>query len=332
MDSSALVLVVFIVIVALIFDFINGFHDAANSISCIVSTRVLPPKYAVYWAAAFNFLAAFIVGTPVAHTIGTGIIDPGIVENHLILAALIGAIVWNLITWWLGLPSSSSHALIGGMIGAGLVKGGLKVLVWGGIIKTASFIVLSPAIGFTLGFFYMVVVLHATRGVSVKRADNLFRRLQLFSSAIHSMGHGMNDAQKTMGVIAITLFSAGFLGPVFTIPYWIIMVCYVTIALGTLAGGWRIVKTMGTKITKLQPMGGFCAETAAASSLIGASLFGIPVSTTHTIAGAIMGVGSTRRFTAVRWAVAGTILWAWVLTIPASALISAATYFVLSIF
>jgi inorganic phosphate transporter, PiT family len=332
MDSSALAFVIFIVIVALIFDFINGFHDAANSISCIVSTRVLPPKYAVYWAATFNFLAAFIIGTPVAHTIGTGIIDPGIVENHLILSALAGAIVWNLITWWLGLPSSSSHALIGGMIGAGLVKGGMKVLVWSGISKTASFIVLSPAIGFMLGFFYMVVVLHATRDVSVKKADNLFRRLQLFSSAIHSLGHGMNDAQKTMGIIAITLFSAGLLGPAFHIPFWIIIICYVTIALGTLAGGWRIVKTMGTKITKLQPMGGFCAETAAASSLIGASLFGIPVSTTHTIAGAIMGVGSTRRFTAVRWGVAGTILWAWVLTIPASALISAVTYYALSLF
>jgi len=332
MDSSALALVIFIVIVSLIFDFINGFHDAANSISCIVSTRVLPPKYAVYWAACFNFLAAFTVGTPVAHTIGTGIIDPDIVGNLLILAALAGAIAWNLITWWLGLPSSSSHALIGGMIGAGLVKGGLKVLVWEGIIKVASFIVLSPAIGFTLGFVYMVVVLHVTNGVTVKKADNLFRRLQLFSSAVHSMGHGMNDAQKTMGIIAITLFSAGLLGPVFHIPFWIIFACYITIAMGTLAGGWRIVKTMGTKITKLQPMGGFCAETAAASSLIGASLFGIPVSTTHTIAGAIMGVGSTRRFTAVRWGVAGTILWAWVLTIPASALMSAATYYVLSLF
>jgi PiT family inorganic phosphate transporter len=332
MDSSALALVIFIVIVSLIFDFINGFHDAANSISCIVSTRVLPPKYAVYWAAFFNFVAAFIVGTPVAHTIGTGIIDPDIVGNLLILSALTGAITWNLITWWLGLPSSSSHALIGGMIGAGLVKGGLKVLVWKGIIKTASFIVLSPAIGFTLGFLYMVFVLNITRDVSVKKADNLFRRLQLFSSAIHSMGHGMNDAQKTMGIIAITLFSAGLLGPVFRIPFWIIFVCYITISLGTLAGGWRIVKTMGTKITKLQPIGGFCAETAAASSLIGASLFGIPVSTTHTIAGAIMGVGSTRRFTAVRWGVAGTILWAWILTIPASALVSAATYYVLSLF
>ena len=332
MDSSALALVIFIVIVSLIFDFINGFHDAANSISCIVSTRVLPPKYAVYWAACFNFLAAFTVGTPVAHTIGTGIIDPDIVGNLLILAALAGAIAWNLITWWLGLPSSSSHALIGGMIGAGLVKGGLKVLVWEGIIKVASFIVLSPAIGFTLGFLYMVFVLHATNGLSVKTADTLFRRLQLLSSAIHSMGHGMNDAQKTMGIIAITLFSAGLLGPVFHIPIWIIFACYITISLGTLAGGWRIVKTMGTKITKLQPIGGFCAETAAASSLIGASLFGIPVSTTHTIAGAIMGVGSTRRFTAVRWGVAGTILWAWVLTIPAAAVISAATYYVLSLF
>ncbi len=327
MGSSTLLFVVFIIVVALIFDFINGFHDAANSISCIVSTRVLPPRYAVYWAAFFNFVAAFTIGTPVAMTIGTGIVSPGIVENHLIIAALTGAIVWNLITWWLGLPSSSSHALIGGLIGTGLVKGGTTVLVWQGIIKTACFIILSPAIGFALGFVFMIIILNVTRNISASRSDILFRKLQLVSAAIHSLGHGMNDAQKTMGIIALVLFSSGYLGPHFHIPFWIVIICNLTIALGTMAGGWRIVKTMGTRITKLRPMGGFCAETAAASSLIGASLAGIPVSTTHTITGAIMGVGATKRITAVRWGIAGTIIWAWVLTIPASALIGGATYF-----
>ena len=322
MDSPALALVVFIVVVALIFDFINGFHDAANSISCVVSTRVLSPRYAVYWAAFFNFVAAFTVGTPVAHTIGTGIVAPAIIDNHLVLSALFGAIAWNLLTWRFGLPSSSSHALIGGLIGAGVVKGGVDILVWKGIIKTASFIVLSPAIGLVLGYVYMMVMLNVTRDIPVSKADSVFRKLQLFSAAIHSLGHGMNDAQKTMGIIAITLFSAGLLGGVFHIPFWIVIICNLVIALGTLAGGWRIVKTMGTKITKLQPMSGFCAETAAASSLIGATLGGIPVSTTHTITGAIMGVGATRRLTAVRWGVAGNILWAWVLTIPVSALIA----------
>lgn len=327
MVSPLLAFVVFLIAIALIFDFINGFHDAANSISCVVSTRVLPPKYAVYWAAFFNFVAAFSIGAPVAHTIGTGIVDPKIVENLLILAALGGAIAWNLITWWFGIPSSSSHALIGGLIGAGVVKGGSEVLVWKGIIKTASFIVLSPAIGFVLGFIFMAIVLNVTRNMSATKADLSFRRMQLFSAAIHSFGHGMNDAQKTAGIIAIVLFSSGYLGSAFHIPFWIILMCNFVIATGTMAGGWRIVKTMGTKITKLRPMGGFCAETAAASSLIGASVFGIPVSTTHTITGAIMGVGSTHRLTAVRWGVAGMIVWAWVLTIPASALIAAALYY-----
>ncbi len=331
MADPTLIFVIFIIIIALAFDFINGFHDAANSISCVVSTRVLSPQYAVYWAAFFNFVAAFSIGAPVAHTIGTGIVSPGVIENVLILAALSGAITWNLITWWFGLPSSSSHALIGGLIGAGLIKGGTGVLVWKGIIKTASFIVLSPAIGFCLGFIFMVIVLNLTRNISAAKSDMAFRRMQLFSAAIHSFGHGMNDAQKTMGVIAIVLFSSGYMA-VFHIPFWIVMLCNTTIALGTMAGGWRIVKTMGTKITKLRPMGGFCAETAAASSLIGASIFGIPVSTTHTITGAIMGVGSTHRVTAVRWGIAGTIVWAWVLTIPVSALIAAGFYFVFRTF
>jgi len=332
MDSHSLTFIVSIILTALIFDFINGFHDAANSISCVVSTRVLKPRYAVIWAALFNFLAAFFVGVPVAMTIGTGIINPAIVDNFLILSALFGAIAWNLITWWLGLPSSSSHALIGGLIGAGFVKGGFKVMVWTGIIKTASFIVLSPTIGLLLGFFFMTVALNASQRSTASKSDRIFRRLQLVSAAIHSLGHGMNDAQKTMGVIAIVLFSAGYLGSTFHIPFWIVVLCNFVIALGTMAGGWRIVKTMGTKITKLRPMGGFCAETAAASSLIGATIFGIPVSTTHTITGAIMGVGATKRLTAVRWGIAGNIIWAWILTIPLSALMSAVFYLTLSNF
>ncbi len=329
MLDPVLASVIFLIVIALAFDFINGFHDAANSISCIVSTRVLSPKHAVYWAATFNFLAAFIVGTPVAKTIGVGIIDPVIISYEVLLCALIAAIAWNLITWWLGLPSSSSHALIGGLIGAGLAKGGMWVLVWQGIIKTAAFIVLSPTIGFILGFLYMLTVLNLTKRFTVTEGNNVFRRLQLVSSAIHSMGHGMNDAQKTMGIITMVLFSSGYLHGDFHVPLWVVFACYVTIALGTMAGGWRIVKTMGTKITKLHPMGGFCAETAAASSLIGATFFGIPVSTTHTITGAIMGVGATRRVTAVRWGIAGNILWAWVLTIPISALISAVAFFII---
>ncbi|MCU0583336.1 MAG: inorganic phosphate transporter [Syntrophales bacterium] len=329
MLDPVLASVIFLIVIALAFDFINGFHDAANSISCIVSTRVLSPKHAVYWAATFNFLAAFIVGTPVAKTIGVGIIDPVIINYEVLLCALIAAIAWNLITWWLGLPSSSSHALIGGLIGAGLAKGGMWVLVWQGIVKTAAFIVLSPTIGFVLGFLYMLTVLNLTKKFTVTEGNNVFRRLQLVSSAIHSMGHGMNDAQKTMGIITMVLFSSGYLHGDFHVPLWVVFACYVTIAMGTMAGGWRIVKTMGTKITKLHPMGGFCAETAAASSLIGATFFGIPVSTTHTITGAIMGVGATRRVTAVRWGIAGNILWAWVLTIPISALISAVAFFII---
>jgi len=329
MLDPVLASVIFLIVIALAFAFINGCHDAANSIYCIVSTRVLSPKHAVYWAAFFNFMAAFIVGTPVAQPLGVGIIDPVIIDYEVLLCALIAAIAWNLITWWLGLPSSSSHALIGGLIGAGLTKGGMWVLVWQGIIKTAAFIVLSPTIGFVLGFLYMLTVLNLTKKFTVTEGNNVFRRLQLVSSAIHSMGHGMNDAQKTMGIITMVLFSSGYLHGDFHVPLWVVFACYITIALGTMAGGWRIVKTMGTKITKLHPMGGFCAETAAASSLIGATLFGIPVSTTHTITGAIMGVGATRRVTAVRWGIAGNILWAWVLTIPISALISAAAFYII---
>jgi inorganic phosphate transporter, PiT family len=318
--------VIFLIVVALVFDFLNGFHDSANAISTIVSTRVLSPKYAVLWAAFFEFAAVFFVGVQVAKTIGTGIINPDIVNNLLILSALGGAIIWNIITWYFGLPSSSSHALIGGLIGAGLVDGGTGVLVWSGIIKTAIFVVLSPTIGLILGLGMMILVLNINRFSNVAKADKLFRKLQLVSCAIYSMGHGTNDAQKTMGIIAIILYSHGLLGKTFYIPLWVIIACYTVIALGIMSGGWRIVKTMGTKITKLQPMGGFCAETAAAISIIGASIAGIPVSTTHTITGAIVGVGSTKRLTAVRWGVAGNIVWAWVLTIPAAALISAAIH------
>jgi len=318
--------VIFLIIVALAFDFLNGFHDSANAISTIVSTRVLSPKYAVLWAAFFEFAAVFFVGVQVAKTIGTGIINPDIVNNVLILSALSGAITWNIITWYFGLPSSSSHALIGGLIGAGVVDGGTSVLVWSGIIKTAAFVVLSPAIGLILGLGMMILVLNVNRYSNVAKADKLFRKLQLVSCAIYSMGHGTNDAQKTMGIIAIILYSHGLLGTTFYIPFWVIIACYTVIALGIMSGGWRIVKTMGTKITKLQPMGGFCAETAAAISIIGASIVGIPVSTTHTITGAIVGVGSTKRLTAVRWGVAGNIVWAWILTIPMSALISAAIH------
>jgi PiT family inorganic phosphate transporter len=316
-------LVIVIVLVALGFDFLNGFHDAANSISTVVSTRVLSPKVAVLWAAFFNFVAAFLIGVHVAKTIGTGIVDPKVVGDHLILSALAGAIIWNIITWYFGLPSSSSHALIGGLIGAGLVEGGTEILVWSGIQKVAIFIVLSPTVGLCLGLILMILVLNLNRRSNVARADRVFGKLQLFSAAVYSLGHGMNDAQKTMGIIAMVLFTKGLLGPTFHIPFWLVLLCHAVITLGTMAGGWRIVKTMGTKITKLRPIGGFCAETAAAIAIIGASHAGIPVSTTHTITGAIVGVGASHRLTAVRWGVAGTIVWAWILTIPISALIAA---------
>jgi len=327
MDSS-LIFVIFIVFVALAFDFINGFHDAANSIATVVSTRVLKPHHAVMMAAFFNCIAGFFISVQVAKTIGTGIINPAIIDNILIVAALGGAIIWNLITWWMGLPSSSSHALIGGLIGAGIMKGGTDVLVWKGIIKTSAFIVISPTIGLILGLLMMLLVMNIThRSASpVSKANHVFRRLQLFSAAVYSTSHGMNDAQKTMGIIAIVLFSNGYLGETFHIPFWVEVVCYLVIGMGTMSGGWRIVKTMGTKITKLEPVGGFCAETAAATAIIGASLAGIPVSTTHTITGAIMGVGSTKRISAVRWGVAGNIIWAWILTIPVSALLSVGIY------
>ena len=330
LDSMAFV--IFLVVVALGFDFLNGFHDSSNSISTIVSTRVLTPRQAVIWAAFFNFVAAFFIGTEVAHTVGKGIIHLDIIDNLVILSALGGAIIWNITTWYFGLPSSSSHALIGGLIGAGIAKGGIGTLVWSGIIKTTAFIFLSPTIGLILGFVFMTISMNLNRHSNIARTDKIYRKLQLVSSAVYSTGHGMNDAQKTIGIIAVVLYSKGLIGSSFNIPWWIIIMCYSVIALGTMFGGWRIVKTMGTKITKLQPIGGFSAEAAAACAIIGSSLGGIPVSTTHTIAGAIVGVGSTKRLSAVRWGVAGNIVWAWILTIPISAIISAILFLSLKYF
>jgi PiT family inorganic phosphate transporter len=315
-----------IILVALLFDFINGFHDAANSIATVVSTRVLSPRAAVIWAAFFNFIAFAVFGVHVAKTIGKGVVDPEVVTPLLILAGLIGAIVWNLITWWLGLPSSSSHALIGGFAGAALVRGGTDAIIASGLIKIAQFIVLSPLIGMTLGFINMWAVMWIFRNSSPHFVDRLFRRLQLLSAAAFSLGHGGNDAQKTMGIIAALLFSVGYLQGEFQVPLWVVLSAHAAMGLGTMAGGWRIVHTMGMRVTKLQPVGGFCAETAGAITLFGATATGIPVSTTHTITGAIMGVGATRRLSAVRWGVAGRIIWAWILTIPMAALIAAITY------
>ena len=329
--TTATALIVFIILVALTFDFLNGFHDAANSIATVVSTRVLSPQKAVAWAAFFNFVAAFVLGTHVAKTIGKGMIDLAVVTQEVILAGLLGAIAWNLITWYYGLPVSSSHALIGGYAGAAVAKSGFGAILLGGWTKTLIFIVLAPLIGMTLGFFLMVLVTWIVRNWRPSKVDRRFRGLQLVSAAAYSLGHGGNDAQKTMGIITGLLVASGFL-KVFEVPLWVVLISHAAIALGTLFGGWRIVKTMGTKITKLQPIGGFSAETAGAITLVGATLGGIPVSTTHTITGAIIGVGSTRRLSAVKWGVAGRIVWAWIITIPISALMAAASYFVVSFF
>jgi inorganic phosphate transporter, PiT family len=320
-----------LIAVALIFDYINGFHDAANSIATIVSTRVLTPGQAVIWAAAFNFLAAFTFGTAVAKTVGSGMVDLSVVTSAVILAGLTGAIVWDLITWYIGLPTSSSHALVGGYAGAAVAKAGWTAIVVSGWTKTLLFIVLAPLMGMALGLLISVVTLWMFRDFAPRRVDTWFRRLQLVSAALYSLGHGTNDAQKTMGIIAGVLFTAGYL-PEFTIPLWVILAAHAAIGLGTLSGGWRIVHTMGSKITKLQPFGGFAAETAGAITLFLASTLGVPVSTTHTITGAIIGVGSVRRVSAVRWGVARQIVWAWILTIPASGIIAAVSYGVLSVF
>jgi PiT family inorganic phosphate transporter len=324
--------ILLLILLALIFDFLNGFHDSANSIATIVSTRVLTPRRAVVWAAFFNFVAFLFFGLHVANTIGKGIIDIAIVDRGVIFATLIGACSWDVITWYLGLPTSSSHALIGGMIGAALVKVGTQALVWSGITKTVVFIFVSPILGLVLGTVLGAAVYWACRNTTPRKVDHLFRKGQLLSAALYSMGHGANDAQKTMGIIASLLFSAGLLTGEFHVPLYVVLLCQAAIALGTMFGGWRIVKTMGQKVAKLRPVDGFAAESSAAMTLAISSAFGIPVSTTHTITGSIMGVGSLRRLSAVRWGVAYNIVWAWILTIPAAALISAVAYLVVGRF
>jgi PiT family inorganic phosphate transporter len=315
-----------LIAVALVFDFLNGLHDAANSIATIVSTRVLRPQYAVAWAAFFNFIAFLFFGLHVAQTVGTGIIDPAIVDARIIFGALMGAISWNLITWWGGIPSSSSHALIGGLIGAGVAKVGSASVVWEGVLKTASGIVLSPMTGFFIALILVLIVSWLCVRASPRAVDGTFRRLQFMSAALYSLGHGGNDAQKTMGIIAVLLFSQGKLGSEFYVPFWVVLTCQAAMGLGTLFGGWRIVHTLGSKITRLTPMQGFCAEAGGAITLFGATYLGVPVSTTHTITGAIVGVGAARKTSAVRWNIASNIVLAWVITLPASALIAALFY------
>jgi PiT family inorganic phosphate transporter len=326
-----LTITIVIIALALLFDFINGMNDAANSIATIVSTRVLSPRLAVLWAAFFNFAAAFIFGVHVANTIGKGIVQLAVVNQYLILSALVGAIIWAHTCTHYGLPISVSHSLIGGLAGAAIMKAGPGSLVISGLLKVVAFIFLSPIIGMILGFFLMVVVYWIFKDTSPDRVDHTFRIGQLLSSAVFSLGHGTNDAQKTMGIIALTLYTAGYLGDSFYVPVWVIISAYSAIALGTYLGGWKVVKTMGMKLTALRPMGGFCAETGSAVVLIGTAIAGIPVSTTHTIAGAIMGVGATRRLSAVRWGIAGRIVWAWILTIPSSALVSAGAYYLINL-
>jgi len=336
-------LVLITILVALIFDFVNGFHDSANSIATVVSTRVLSPRLAVLWAAAFNFLAAFFLGTAVAKTIGSGMIRLEFVDQYVVLAGLFGAIVWDLLTWWWGLPTSSSHALIGGYAGAAMAKSALhsgvasvfSVIILRGWSKTLIFIVVAPIIGLALGFFFMLSIYWLFRRAAPQSVDRLFRRLQLVSAAAYSLGHGANDAQKTMGIIAGALYTGGFMSKSDMLGSWgrlhwpIILAAHAAIAGGTYLGGWRIVKTMGQRITKLKPVGGFCAETAGAMTLFGTALAGIPVSTTHTITGAIVGVGAVHRLSAVRWGIAGRIIWTWIFTIPASAFVASATFVVM---
>jgi PiT family inorganic phosphate transporter len=321
--------VALLVVLALLFDFMNGFHDAANSIATVVSTGVLKPQQAVLFAAFFNVLAIAFFQLKVAATIGKGIVEPGIVDHHVVFGALIGAIAWNFITWWWGIPSSSSHALIGGIVGAVISKAGPDALIGAGIWKTVAFILVSPLLGFLLGSLLMVIVAWIVRRKSPLRVDRWFRRLQLVSAGLYSLGHGGNDAQKTIGLIWMLLIAAGMVATGDSAPpNWVIVACYVAIGLGTMFGGWRIVKTMGQRITKLKPVGGFCAETGGAITLFLATALGIPVSTTHTITGAIVGVGSVRRASAVRWGVAGSIVWAWIFTIPAAALMAGVCYWV----
>ena len=321
-----------LIALALVFDFLNGFHDSANSIATVVSTRVLTPRQAVIWAASFNMLAFFIFDHSVAKTMGKGIVDIAIVDNHVIFGTLMGASLWNILTWYFGMPSSSSHALIGALAGAAVMKAGFGVLVLSGILKIVAFIVISPVLGMLLGVFFGTIVYRFFSSSTPRRVDTLFRKVQLLSSAAYSLGHGGNDAQKTMGVIAGLLVSAGYLQTSasgdFDIPKWVALLCYTAMCVGTMFGGWRIVKTMGQKLSKLKPIDGFCAESAAATTLYFASSLGVPVSTTHTITGAIMGVGSIKGPHAVKWGMAGQIVWAWVLTIPGAALISAVVYLI----
>ncbi len=318
-----------LVVLAVLFDFMNGFHDAANSIATVVSTGVLKPQQAVLFAAFFNVVAIAVFQLKVASTVGKGIVEPGIVDQHVVFGALIGAIVWNVITWWYGIPSSSSHALIGGIVGAVTAKSGLSALVGTGVWKTVAFIFVSPALGFLFGSLLMVIVAWLFRRTTPLRVDRWFRRLQLISAGLYSLGHGGNDAQKTIGIIWMLLIASGYAAAGDKMPpSWVIWVCYIAIGLGTMFGGWRIVKTMGQKITKLKPVGGFCAETGGAMTLFIATAMGVPVSTTHTITGAIVGVGATRSMSAVRWGVAGNIVWAWIFTIPASAAVASGAYLV----
>lgn len=321
--NISLGVVVFLVVLALAFDFMNGFHDAANAIATIVSTRVLRPQTAVFLAAFFNIVAIFVFQLKVATTVGKGTIDPAIIDHYVVFGALVGAIAWNVVTWYYGIPSSSSHALIGGLVGAALAKAGPGALVASGLIKAVAFIIISPLLGMLLGSMMMLLVSWACRRVTPRGVDTWFRRLQLLSASLYSLGHGGNDAQKTMGIIWMLLIAAGMSKPSDPLPIWVVIACYLAIGCGTMFGGWRIVKTMGQKITKLKPVGGFCAETGGAMTLFLATALGIPVSTTHTITGAIVGVGATKKLSAVRWGVAGSIIWAWVLTIPCSAIVAA---------
>lgn len=324
--EHAIVVMALLVVVALIFDFMNGFHDAANSIALMVSTRLLTPQAAVMWAAFFNFIAFLIFGTAVAKMVGKGLIDPDIVNNAVIFGALCGAITWNIITWWLGIPSSSSHALVGGLVGAGVAKGGTGAIIAGGLIKTSVFIIISPMFGMLVALLLMVLVLWIVEKRSPYPTERVFNKLQFVSSSLYSLGHGGNDAQKTMGIITVLLVANGYQTG-FEIQFWVIIACHLAMAMGTLFGGWRIVRTMGMGITRIRPSGAFCAQTSGAIALFLATWLGIPVSTTHTITGAIVGVGMSRRVSAVRWGLASRIVWAWVLTIPCSGLIAATAYY-----
>jgi inorganic phosphate transporter, PiT family len=324
--TVSLSVLVGLIALALLFDFLNGLHDAANSIATVVATRVLRPHAAVALAAFFNFIAFTVFGLHVAQTLGTGVVEAGVVDPAVIFSALMGAIFWNVLTWWLGFPSSSSHALIGGLVGAGLAKAGVHAVVWGGVAKIGSAIVLSPLVGFMLAIVLVVAVSWAFVRATPYAVDTTFRRLQLVSASLYALGHGGNDAQKTMGIIAVLLYSQGYLGPTFHVPFWVVISCHAAMGLGTLFGGWRIVKTMGSRLTDLRPMQGFCAETGGAATLFLATWLGIPVSTTHTIAGAIVGVGAARRVSGVRWHIAGDIVVAWVVTIPAAAAVGAVCY------